>query len=88
VDRTRAFAEFERNLDFARELVDGGRRLQQLGIGSFDVCDLYRALFDETHNCLGGFASVGTPGPRKAPCVRRGHGVGSSPTAIRRAVQG
>ncbi|MEV5704684.1 hypothetical protein [Actinoallomurus sp. NPDC052274] len=38
-----AFAEFNRNLDYARKLVEGGRRLGQLQVGAFDVDDLYRA---------------------------------------------
>jgi hypothetical protein len=40
---TDAFREFTRNLDDARKLVHGGRRLAQLKVGAFDVDDLYRA---------------------------------------------
>jgi hypothetical protein len=40
---TEAFQEFTRNLNYARQLVDGGRRLAQLKVGAFDVDDLYRA---------------------------------------------
>jgi hypothetical protein len=42
-DFTDAFQEFTRNLEYARNLVDGGRRLAQLRVGAFDVHDLYRA---------------------------------------------
>lgn len=38
-----AFQEFKQNLDYARQLVYGGRRLGQLRVGAFDVDDLYRA---------------------------------------------
>ncbi|GAA0322417.1 hypothetical protein GCM10010151_10310 [Actinoallomurus spadix] len=40
---TEAFQEFTRNLEYARQLVGGGRRLGQLRVGAFDVDDLYRA---------------------------------------------
>ena len=38
-----AFQEFKRNLEYARQLVYGGRRLAQLQVRAFDVDDLYRA---------------------------------------------
>jgi hypothetical protein len=40
---TKAFLEFQQNLNYARQLVEGGRRLEQLQVGAFDVDDLYRA---------------------------------------------
>ncbi|HEX7994454.1 MAG TPA: hypothetical protein VF506_11070, partial [Streptosporangiaceae bacterium] len=40
---TDAFSELRTNLDYARDLVSGGRRLEQLRVGAFDVADLYRA---------------------------------------------
>ena len=38
-----AFADLQRNLEYARELVGGGRYLEGLQASSFDVRDLYRA---------------------------------------------
>ncbi|GAB3663345.1 hypothetical protein GCM10027589_26900 [Actinocorallia lasiicapitis] len=38
-----AFSEFNENLLYAQRLVDGGRSLGHLRVGSFDVEDLYRA---------------------------------------------
>ncbi|MBG0813081.1 hypothetical protein [Planomonospora sp. ID82291] len=40
---TEAFQEFHRNLEYARDLVNGGRRLEQLKVGAFDIGDIYRA---------------------------------------------
>jgi hypothetical protein len=40
---TDASKELQTNLDYARDLVSGGRRLEQLRVGAFDVADLYRA---------------------------------------------
>jgi hypothetical protein len=40
---TDAFLEFHRNIEYARDLVKGGRRLEQLQVGAFDVGDIYRA---------------------------------------------
>ncbi|GAA4570299.1 hypothetical protein GCM10023193_56430 [Planotetraspora kaengkrachanensis] len=40
---TPAFADLQRNLDYAKRLVEGGKLLSGLGVGSFDVDDLYRA---------------------------------------------
>lgn len=42
-EATEAFLEFQQNLSYARQLVEGGRRLAQLKVGAFDVDDLYRA---------------------------------------------
>jgi hypothetical protein len=40
---TTAFVEFQRNLEFARRLVSGGRRLEQLQVQAFDIGDMFRA---------------------------------------------
>lgn len=40
---TPALDELVRNLDYARDLVRGGRYLERLQVGAFDVADLYRA---------------------------------------------
>ncbi|WP_449060371.1 hypothetical protein [Planomonospora algeriensis] len=40
---TEAFQEFHRNLEYAPDLVNGGRRLEQLKVGAFDIGDIYRA---------------------------------------------
>lgn len=40
---TEAFQEFRRNLEYACDLVNGGRRLEQLQVGAFDIGDIYRA---------------------------------------------
>ncbi|MEU7916466.1 MGMT family protein [Microbispora bryophytorum] len=42
-----AFEQFQQNLEYARQLVDGGRSLERLGVGSFDVTDLYRAAWTQ-----------------------------------------
>ncbi|WP_155129013.1 hypothetical protein [[Actinomadura] parvosata] len=39
----KAFHEFKQNLEYARQIVEGGRMLSRLQVGSFDVDDLYRA---------------------------------------------
>jgi uncharacterized protein DUF4268 len=41
--KTVGFVEFQSNLDYARNLVKGGRHLERLQVGAFDVADLYRA---------------------------------------------
>lgn len=43
IETTAALSELRRNLDYARDLVRGGRYLQRLQVGAFDVADLYRA---------------------------------------------
>jgi hypothetical protein len=40
---TTAFTELTGNLGYARDLVRGGRYLERLEVGAFDVCGLYRA---------------------------------------------
>ncbi|TYB43153.1 hypothetical protein FXF59_34085, partial [Microbispora tritici] len=42
-----AFEQFQQNLEYARQLVDGGRNLERLAVGSFDVTDLYRAAWSQ-----------------------------------------
>lgn len=42
-----AFEQFQQNLQYARQLVDGGRNLERLAVGSFDVTDLYRAAWTQ-----------------------------------------
>lgn len=42
-----AFEQFQQNLEYARQLVDGGRNLERLAVGSFDVTDLYRAAWTQ-----------------------------------------
>ncbi|WP_169982450.1 MGMT family protein [Microbispora sp. H10836] len=42
-----AFEQFQQNIEYARQLVNGGRSLEQLGVGSFDVTDLYRAAWTQ-----------------------------------------
>ena len=46
------FKEFERNLEFARRLVGGGRQLEELEEGSFEVADLYRAAWVQAVSAL------------------------------------
>ncbi|NAS23837.1 hypothetical protein GT755_19330 [Herbidospora sp. NEAU-GS84] len=41
------FRQFQQNLGYARELVHGGRNLERLGVGAFDVSDLYRAAWTQ-----------------------------------------
>jgi hypothetical protein len=40
---TAAYAELTENLDYARDLIRGGRYLERLKVGAFDIADLYRA---------------------------------------------
>ncbi|ETK34632.1 hypothetical protein [Microbispora sp. ATCC PTA-5024] len=40
---TPAFGDFQQNLAYARQMVEGGRHLSNLGVRSFDTDDLYRA---------------------------------------------
>ncbi|MEU4830131.1 hypothetical protein [Streptosporangium sp. NPDC023615] len=42
-----AFEQFQRNLEYARQLVHGGRSLERLKVGAFDVSDLYRAAWTQ-----------------------------------------
>lgn len=42
------FEQFQQNLSYARQLLDGGRSLEQLGVGAFDVTDLYRAAWTQS----------------------------------------
>ncbi|MEU8250442.1 MGMT family protein [Nonomuraea sp. NPDC048916] len=46
-DTPGAFEQFQRNLDYARQLVHGGRSLERLKVGAFDVTDLYRAAWTQ-----------------------------------------
>ncbi|GIH71538.1 MGMT family protein [Sphaerimonospora thailandensis] len=43
-----AFEQFQQNLGYARQLVHGGRNLERLGVGAFDVTDLYRAAWTQS----------------------------------------
>lgn len=47
-----AFEEMRQNLDYARGLVRGGRYLQRLQVGAFDVEDLYRAAWVQAVSAL------------------------------------
>ena len=49
---TTAFEEMRQNLDYARDLVRGGRYLQRLEVGAFDVRDLYRAAWVQAVSAL------------------------------------
>ncbi len=49
---TTAFEEMRQNLDYARDLVRGGRFLQRLEVGAFDVRDLYRAAWVQAVSAL------------------------------------
>ncbi len=49
---TTAFEEMRQNLDYARDLVRGGRHLQRLKVGAFDVRDLYRAAWVQAVSAL------------------------------------
>ncbi|MGW6441681.1 hypothetical protein [Lentzea sp. NPDC055074] len=51
-ETTAAFAELRRNLDYARDLVRGGRHLERLQVGAFDVADLYRAAWVQAVSAL------------------------------------
>jgi hypothetical protein len=50
--KTSSFEEFQRNLDYARNLVKGGRHLERLQVGAFDVADLYRAAWVQAVSAL------------------------------------
>lgn len=41
--QTRQFQSFERNLEYARDMIKAGESLHGLQPGALDVCDLYRA---------------------------------------------
>ncbi|MFF3443899.1 MGMT family protein [Streptosporangium sp. NPDC002721] len=43
-----AFEQFQQNLGYARQLVHGGRNLERLRVGAFDVSDLYRAAWTQS----------------------------------------
>ena len=49
---TAAFGELCDNLDYARNLVRGGRYLERLKVGAFDVADLYRAAWAQAVSAL------------------------------------
>jgi hypothetical protein len=49
---TAAFDELRGNLDYARDLVRGGRYLERLKVGAFDVADLYRAAWVQAVSAL------------------------------------
>ncbi|MFI0486165.1 hypothetical protein [Actinomadura sp. 9N215] len=55
---TEAFKEFQQNLGYARQLVDGGRRLGQLQVGAFDIDDLYRAAWVQAVAALDHWVTV------------------------------
>ncbi|MEV0663576.1 MGMT family protein [Actinomadura luteofluorescens] len=47
-DRTPApFDQFQQNISYARQLVQGGKSLEHLKVGAFDVTDLYRAAWSQ-----------------------------------------
>ncbi len=46
-DSPAAFEQFQQNLNYARQLVHGGRNLERLKVGAFDVTDLYRAAWTQ-----------------------------------------
>ncbi|MBP2338804.1 hypothetical protein JOF41_004982 [Saccharothrix coeruleofusca] len=52
VETTPALEEMRQNLDYARSLVRGGRYLQRLQVGAFDVEDLYRAAWVQAVSAL------------------------------------
>ncbi|OXM69046.1 DUF4268 domain-containing protein [Amycolatopsis vastitatis] len=49
---TGGFVEFQSNLDYARDLIGGGRHLERLQVGAFDVADLYRAAWVQAVSAL------------------------------------
>jgi hypothetical protein len=49
---TAAFIELRSNLDYARDLIRGGRYLERLKVGAFDVADLYRAAWVQAVSAL------------------------------------
>jgi hypothetical protein len=50
--KTGGFVEFQSNLAYARNLVHGGRHLERLQVGAFDVADLYRAAWVQAVSAL------------------------------------
>lgn len=50
--KSKAFREFEENLDFAKRLVGGGTLLEGLAVASFDVTDLYRSAWVQAVSAL------------------------------------
>jgi hypothetical protein len=50
--QTAALEELLVNLDYARDLVEGGRFLERLRVGAFDVADLYRAAWVQAVSAL------------------------------------
>ncbi|GLY78499.1 MGMT family protein [Actinoallomurus iriomotensis] len=42
------FDQFQQNISYARQLVGGGKNLERLGVGAFDVTDLYRAAWTQS----------------------------------------
>jgi hypothetical protein len=49
---TAAFQELCNNLNYARDLVSGGKHLHRLKVGAFDVADLYRAAWVQAVSAL------------------------------------
>jgi uncharacterized protein DUF4268 len=49
---TTAFQELSGNLEYARDLVRGGRHLERLQVRAFDVADLYRAAWVQAVSAL------------------------------------
>lgn len=49
---TAAFQELSGNLEYARDLVRGGRHLERLQVRAFDVADLYRAAWVQAVSAL------------------------------------
>ncbi|MFI7678913.1 DUF4268 domain-containing protein [Actinophytocola sp. NPDC049390] len=49
---TAAYHELCSNLDYARDLVSGGKHLQRLQVNAFDVADLYRAAWVQAVSAL------------------------------------
>ncbi|GAA4512863.1 hypothetical protein GCM10023191_079210 [Actinoallomurus oryzae] len=41
------FDQFQRNINYARQLIQGGQNLEHLKVGAFDVTDLYRAAWSQ-----------------------------------------
>ncbi|SPT51854.1 MGMT family protein [Actinomadura madurae] len=41
------FDQFQRNISYARQLIQGGQNLEHLKVGAFDVTDLYRAAWSQ-----------------------------------------
>ncbi len=49
---TAAFQELCNNLDYARDLVNGGKHLERLKVAAFDVADLYRSAWVQAVSAL------------------------------------